>query len=119
MPTFFWLLFVHFLADLPLQGEWVAKNKGKEPLFLLGHVCIWTGFIILGLHFLGIDIPAWKFYFLFIGHYIADFLKCFYTNKLPLNEEGELMYIAKKKARLYVYTDQIFHLFQLLIVYGL
>ena len=73
--NFFWLLFAHFLADLPLQGEFIAKNKGKEPLFMFGHCIIWTGCVSLTLHVLGLYAP-WKIPFLFVGHYLMDSLKC-------------------------------------------
>jgi hypothetical protein len=39
----FWLLFAHFLADYPLQGEFLAMNKGKSRQVLFAHAMIWTG----------------------------------------------------------------------------
>jgi len=105
---FFYLLFAHCLADFPLQGSWLAEMKGKEPLFLFAHVTIWTGFILLALQFLGISVFMWKLLFLLLGHYIADFTKCKIMNNNTLFDF---------EIRRLVYADQLFHLFQLLIVY--
>lgn len=103
---FFWLLFAHFLGDLPLQGEWVCKEKGKEPLFMFGHCIIWTGIVSLALIALG-SMAFWKIPFLFIGHYFMDSLKCHAFKKTLFSHEEKM----------WVYGDQLFHLGQLLCIY--
>ena len=89
---------MHCLADFPLQGEWLAKEKGKEPLFMLAHCIIWTGMISLGLHLMGM-LAMWKIGFLFFGHFGADTFKC-----------------ERPKTRFWMYLDQLFHMFQLVVV---
>ena len=111
---FFWLLFAHFLADLPLQGEFIAKNKGKEPLFMIGHCVIWAGCIALTLQMLGIEMSIWKWTFLFCGHYLADSFKC-----KVVEIEDIFNRPLKLTKRQYVYLDQLIHLSQLLCVYFL
>lgn len=117
MLNFFFLLFAHFLADLPLQGQWIAENKGKEPLFMFGHVVIWTGCISLALLAIHGQIEMWELIFLFLGHYIADYSKCKYVENLCYTQDNKLTNISAKLAREAVYLDQAFHLFQLIIVY--
>lgn len=111
----FWLIFAHFLADLPLQGDWVCKNKGKEPLFMIGHCVIWAGIISLALITIGL-FSVWKLWFLFIGHYLMDSLKCKMIGERDTINFREIP-IIKRKIKLWVYGDQLFHLLQLLVVY--
>lgn len=110
----FWLLFAHFLADLPLQGEWVCKNKGEVSLFMFGHCIIWTGVIVLALMALGL-FATWKLPFLFIGHYAMDTLKCRVIKNLP-NKGVITKETTDKITTRWVYGDQLFHLGQLLCV---
>ncbi len=75
--TFFTLLFCHFLADFPLQGDFMAK--AKNPLAnpfsiwffaLFGHCIIHAGFIFLltkRMELAGIQ---------FITHFVVDYSKC-------------------------------------------
>lgn len=75
--TFFLLLFGHFLADFPLQNNYVAKMKNRElnptstwPLVMFGHCMIHAGivFIITGSLALGI--------FQLFTHFAIDTLRC-------------------------------------------
>jgi hypothetical protein len=97
MP-FLFLLFMHCLADFPLQGQWLAEQKGKEPLFMFAHCVIWTGMISLGLHIMGI-LSMWKIAFLFFGHFGADTLKC-----------------SRPPCKFNMYLDQLYHMFQIAVV---
>jgi len=117
----FWLLFAHFLADLSLQGNWVAKNKGKIALFMIGHCVIYTGVIALTLMALNLYSP-WKIPFLFIGHYFMDSLKCKkyknYKHIEQLLSNKEIKELDNYNLK-WTYGDQLFHLLQLLMVYFL
>lgn len=122
---FFWLVFAHFLADLPLQGDWVAKEKGKEPLFMIGHCVIWSGCIAFTLQMLGLY-QSWHLFFLFIGHYIMDKSKCIAINNINKEHIGAIIKIGfqddivkNRKIKYWVYLDQFLHLCQLLVVFFL
>ena len=64
----FWL---HFIADFPLQGEFLANFKGKYDYLLFAHSVIWTGTITAGLFLTG-NYDLWKVAMLFVGHFIID-----------------------------------------------
>lgn len=75
--TFLLLLSAHFLADFPLQGEWMAKEKYKVfktqlgTLALIGHAFIHA--LVLGVagSLLGLDFTT---VFLLVGgtHFFID-----------------------------------------------
>lgn len=69
------LLFAHLLADYPLQGDFVAKMKGKMPLILITHCGIWTGCICSAAHFAGISVGLPMVGCLFGVHAVADYAK--------------------------------------------
>jgi hypothetical protein len=75
LANFFWLLFAHLLADYPLQGEFLANFKGKNPIILFTHAGIWTGCITLVLTLLGYHPGAGVVVSLFVVHAIVDVLK--------------------------------------------
>lgn len=116
MMPFLFLLFMHCLADFPLQGEWLAKEKGKELLFMIAHCVIWTGMVSLGLHLMGM-LSMWKIGFLFFGHLAADQWKC---SKAEGRRVGLfqtfIKYPSARQMRFSMYLDQLIHMFQLLIV---
>lgn len=61
----------HYIGDYPLQGEFLATNKGKLDYFLFCHALIWTGCVcaVLG-HFGAFE--WWKVAFLLVGHFFID-----------------------------------------------
>ncbi|MDH5159856.1 DUF3307 domain-containing protein [Heyndrickxia oleronia] len=69
------LLFVHLLADYPLQGEFLATMKGKNMIALVSHAGIWTGVIATAAYLIGIDITLIDVVILFVVHAFADYLK--------------------------------------------
>lgn len=69
------MLFLHAMADYPLQGDFLAKFKGSNWIAMTAHCLIWSGLIWLGLKYLGID-KDWHFPFLFVGHLLIDKWKC-------------------------------------------
>jgi hypothetical protein len=70
--NYFWVfLILHFIADFPLQGEFLANMKGKYDYLLFAHSIIWAGVIMFGLMYFG-KLHEWHFFFLWFGHYWID-----------------------------------------------
>lgn len=74
------LVWLHFLGDFPLQGEFLANFKGKFDYLLFAHSVIWTGTISLGLVYLGL-FDYWKVVMLLLGHFFIDRWKARKDNK--------------------------------------
>jgi len=49
ITTLFFLIALHFIADFPLQGEFLANMKGKFDYLLFSHAFMWSGVISAGL----------------------------------------------------------------------
>lgn len=85
---FFILVFAHLLADYPLQGEFLAKMKGKNIILLFTHAGIWTGMVLITAHFIGYSVDVWDVFGLFTVHAISDYMKAkpigFYKKLNPL-----------------------------------
>lgn len=73
--TFLALIFAHLLADYPLQGHFLANNKGKNHILLFTHAGIWTGTILVAVHLLGFEVTLLDVLTLFVVHAIADAFK--------------------------------------------
>lgn len=97
-----WLLFAHFIGDFGLQKEWIALNKGKYPYLMFAHSMIWTGCICVALAWMEIGVRNWEILFLLLGHFVCDSWKCRATKDFPT---------------WHFYADQVFHVFQLLVVW--
>jgi len=97
MELFYWLVIAHYLADFPLQGDFIAANKGKRWYLLAAHCAIWTGIVSMPLALLG-GWAWWKIAMLFVGHYLCDRWKARQANG-PWH---------------LIYFDQAFHGLQLL-----
>lgn len=92
---FYLLILFHFIADYPLQGDFLSKAKNKNTdvgkLFwihaLTAHSFIHSGFvsIVTGNLFLGL--------FEFVSHFITDYLKC--QNKITLNQDQFIHILSK------------------------
>lgn len=67
----FWMIVLHYIADFPLQGQFLAEMKGKYDYLLFCHAMIWGGVISAGLLQLGFFAP-WKAVMLVVGHFIID-----------------------------------------------
>lgn len=87
----------HYIGDFPLQGDFVAMNKGKYWYVMLAHCIIWAACICVVLKFYGLFAP-WKIAALIIPHYLTDLWKC----RKPKTPE----------AWKYIYPDQAIHLLQ-------
>lgn len=99
------LMFAHLLADYPLQGDFLAKMKGKNIIVLFTHAGIWTGCIVVAGYLLGFNIGYLDITLLFAIHAIADYLKA--ANKLWYKKLDTL-----KGALL---SDQLIHVGQILL----
>jgi Protein of unknown function (DUF3307) len=108
MMIFLGLIFAHLLADYPLQGDFLAANKGKNPIVLVTHAGIWTGCIAVAGILMGLDIGVWDVLLLFAVHTTADYLKA--ANKLWYKKMDAL------KGGLA--TDQLIHVGQILLLLG-
>ncbi|MBL7050515.1 MAG: DUF3307 domain-containing protein [Nitrospira sp.] len=92
----------HYIGDFSLQGNYLAKFKGKSDYVLFGHALIWAGCISAVLSYFGV-FAWWKVAFLVSGHFIIDRWKA----------------RKKDKSRAYTYDlwiDQSLHFLQLLVV---
>lgn len=103
-----WVFVAHILADWPLQGPWIAENKGKYWIVMLAHCIAWTGFVCMPLSAFYV-LVWWKIPFLLIGHYIIDTWKA----KKWENKAEE---VTTEEFMKYVYIDQFLHLIQLAVV---
>jgi len=99
IETLFFLIFLHYLGDFPLQGAYLAENKGKNDYLLFAHSFIWAGTISAGLVYFGM-FALWRAMFLVAGHFVIDRWKARKTG----SGNKELL------------IDQFLHLLQLLIV---
>lgn len=75
MNVFFWIVFAHFLADFPLQGEYLAREKCSNYLLLFAHCMIYTGVLAAAMVYLQVLVP-WKICLLFVTHLSMDQIKC-------------------------------------------
>lgn len=75
LMSFLLLMFVHLLADYPLQGDFLATMKGKNHIVLASHAGIWTGCICVACWSIGIPITPFDVAWLFGVHAIQDYLK--------------------------------------------
>ncbi len=97
-----WFLIVaHYIGDFPMQGEFVAMNKGKYWYIMLAHCIIWAGSISTVLAIFGLFTP-WKIAFLIVGHYVMDLWK----SRQPYTPENWWK----------IYPDQCWHVIQCLVV---
>lgn len=65
------LLLVHFVADFPLQGDFLGVYKAKYDFLLFVHCFIWTGCICFALAFFDL-FAIHRMVFLFVGHFVID-----------------------------------------------
>lgn len=105
MMTLLALVYAHLLADYPLQGQFLAEQKGKNPILLITHAVIWTGTIALAGHLLGFNVDLLDVTLLFTVHLIADWLKA----------TGKLWYAKMDALKGGLLIDQGIHIAQLLV----
>jgi hypothetical protein len=85
MTTLFWLIVTHFLADFPLQGDWLAVHKNPHQLYDYGRAkppkgeWIWAmsaHCLIQGGGVALVTGSVWLGIFETIGHWCIDTAKC-------------------------------------------
>lgn len=97
LTILFLLMFCHFLADYPLQGDFLAQAKNRNTAVgkvfwlhaLTAHAVIHGGFVLL------ITGSIWLALAEVLIHAVTDFLKC--DNLITLNTD-QFIHIACKVA---------------------
>lgn len=95
LALLFWLLVGHFLADYPLQGDFLAQAKNRHtPLgqlywkhALTAHSAIQAGVVALITGSVALGLVE------FVFHWYTDFLKC--DRKLTLNQDQAVHLLCK------------------------
>lgn len=96
MEKILWIILAHYIADYPLQGDFLAQTKGKYWYSLLAHSVIYGLTIALVLKLLGL-FAIWKAIALIISHMVIDYKKATAKNK-------------EKALTTYLYIDQALHI---------
>lgn len=96
MEKILWIILAHYIADYPLQGDFLAQTKGKYWYSLLAHSVIYGLTIALALKLLGL-FAIWKAIVLIISHMVIDYKKATAKNK-------------EKALTTYLYIDQALHI---------
>lgn len=96
MEKILWIILAHYIADYPLQGDFLAQTKGKYWYSLLAHSVIYGLTIALTLKLLGL-FTIWKVIALIISHVVIDYKKATAKNK-------------EKALTTYLYIDQALHI---------
>lgn len=107
--TFLVMLFAHLLADYPLQGDFLSRGKGSNPILMFAHCGIWTGCVAIAAYFCGVRIDLSDIVFLFGVHAFADQFKAsgWYDKmaRRPLNPLGLPLLIDQA-----IHANQILYL---------
>lgn len=96
MEWVLWLLLAHYIADYPLQGDFLAQTKGKYWYSLFVHSMIYALTISLCFKLLGV-FALWKVIILIGSHMTIDVIKAQAKNK-------------DKALTTYLYIDQLLHI---------
>lgn len=96
MEKILWIILAHYIADYPLQGDFLAQTKGKYWYSLLAHSVIYGLTIALALKLLDL-FTIWKAIALIISHMVIDYKKATAKNK-------------EKALTTYLYIDQALHI---------
>lgn len=104
--NFLILVYAHLLGDYPLQGDFLANQKGNNFLLLITHAGIWAGTVALAGHLIGFDITLLDISLLFLVHALADWLKA----------TGKLWYVGTDALKEGLLVDQLIHVVQILIL---
>ena len=100
-----WVVLAHYIADYPLQGDFLAQTKGKYFYSLLVHSIIYGLSISLCFELLGV-FNVWKAIILIVNHICIDYIKAHAKDK-------------NKAMTSYLYIDQALHLAINFILYFL
>lgn len=91
-----WVILAHYIADYPLQGDFLAQTKGKYWYSLVAHSIIYGLTIALCFKLLGV-FEIWKVAILVLSHIVIDYKKATAKNK-------------DKALTIYLYIDQALHI---------
>lgn len=91
-----WLILAHFIADYPLQGDFLAQTKGKYWYSLFAHSVIYGLTVALCFQLIGV-LAIWKVPVLILSHIFIDYFKATAKNK-------------DKALTTYLYLDQALHI---------
>lgn len=80
MSSILYLVLAHYIADFPLQSDFLANMKGTNNYLLFCHVIIYALTVAATLQFLGI-FAIWKLVVLLLSHTVIDYWKCHYASK--------------------------------------
>ena len=103
MTNILWVLLAHYIADYPLQGDFLAQTKGKYWYSLFVHSIIYGLTIALCFRLIGV-FAIWKAILLVGSHIIIDYKKATAKNK-------------DKALTTYLYIDQFLHIIINIILY--
>lgn len=95
-------MFLHYLGDYPLQGNYLAVTKGKNLYNLFVHSFIYS-FTVSLVFFVSGGWSLSKFFVLLISHIIIDFVKA--------NAKSE-----EHRETLHLYIDQLMHIVIMLLL---
>lgn len=75
----FFVIGLHFIADFPAQGPFLAESKQRNPLCMVVHCWIYT--TIVGFAFFATTANSnwWQLMLLFSSHYVVDTMKAHYA----------------------------------------
>ena len=96
MENILCIILAHYIADYPLQCDFLAQTKGKYWYSLLAHSIIYGLTVSLALKLLGL-FAIWKAIILIASHMIIDYKKATAKNK-------------DKSLTTYLYIDQALHI---------
>lgn len=85
LPSVAFILFMHFVADFVAQSHWMATNKSKSNIALSIHVSIYSVIMTLGFlvfYLYSLFSPIFVFGYLFIGHFVIDYITSRMTSYL-------------------------------------
>ena len=91
-----WILLIHFIADYPLQGDFLAQTKGKNFYSLFVHSMIYSLMMLICLEIFG-SRSFFNFPVLLISHMAIDYIKANAKNK-------------ERALKEYLYIDQALHI---------
>jgi hypothetical protein len=103
MTNVLWVILSHYIADYPLQGDFLAQTKGKYWYSLLAHVIIYSFAVALCYQLLGV-FAFWKACVLLTSHTIIDYKKATAKNK-------------DRALTSYLYLDQALHIGIAILLY--
>lgn len=103
MDLIFLLVSAHIFGDYVFQNDYIASTKGKNYYHLFVHCFIYT-FCFWCVFFSFNKVELTLLLFVFISHFLIDFLKCKTTTKNP------------EKSGTYYVIDQVLHYVVILIL---